>query len=53
MGELILGIVFLFIFILVLGVGKIFWDINGIENKIIAIVIWVGGFMIAGWITST
>ena len=52
MGELILGIVFFFLVILVMGIGKIFWDIEGIGNKFIALIIWVGGFMVAGWITS-
>ncbi len=51
MGELIVGIAFLFLFILIgLGPAQIFWDMPGVINKLIAIVICIGGLMLAGWI---
>jgi hypothetical protein len=52
MGDLILLIIFGFLGVIVLGVGKTFWDGPGTGNKAIAVVVWVVGFMLVSWITS-
>ena len=53
MGEFILGIVGIFVFLLVgFGPAVEIWESSGPLGKLFAIVVGIAGLMIASWIIS-